>query len=105
MDEWVFTIDEAKLAEGSMVPVFPKGLQVLLIRKDGRIHALSNKCAHMACPLGFKGALEGHILKCPCHDWKYDIRTGEFIDAREIRLPLYEWKVENGKIFVKVKEK
>lgn len=101
-EEWVFALEEDKLQEGGKKAVFPKGLQVLLIKKDGLIYALSDKCAHMACPLGYKGTLDGHVLKCPCHDWRYDIRTGEFIDAKEIKLPVYELKVEGGKIFVKV---
>ncbi len=101
--EWVFAIEESKLPDNGMTAVYPKGLQVLLIKRSGRIYAISDKCSHMGCSL-VSGVLEDYTLKCPCHDWKYDIRNGEFIDAREIKLPLYDFKVSDGKIFVKVQE-
>lgn len=99
--QWVFAMEESKLKENTMSVVFPKGLSVLLIKKDGHIYALANKCSHMACALS-AGSLFGFMLKCPCHDWLYDIRTGEFFNAPELKLPVYECKAEGGKIFVKV---
>ncbi len=98
---WIFAIEENELQENSANMVFPKGLQVLLIKKAGEIYAISNKCAHMACALA-GGTLKDFIIKCPCHDWRYDIRSGEFMDAKEIKLPVYDFKVSEGKIFVKV---
>ncbi len=100
---WFFTIDESNLQEDRMNMVFPKGLPVILIKKAGEIFAISNKCAHMACALA-GGTLEDYIIECPCHDWRYDIRTGEFLDAKEIKIPLYEWKISDGKIFIKIEE-
>ncbi len=100
---WVFAIEENELQENSVNMVFPKGLPVLLIKKAGEIYALSNRCAHMACPLA-GGTLKEYIIECPCHDWKYDIRTGGFLDAEEIRLPSYESKLSEGKIFIKIEE-
>jgi 3-phenylpropionate/trans-cinnamate dioxygenase ferredoxin subunit len=94
-------MDENKLKEGALSVAYPKGLPVLLIKKEGRVYALSNKCAHMACALS-AGSLFGFMLKCPCHDWLYDIRTGEFFNAPELKLPVYECKADGGKIFVKV---
>jgi nitrite reductase/ring-hydroxylating ferredoxin subunit len=99
--QWVFAMDENKLKENAMSVAYPKGLPVLLIKKEGRVYALSNKCAHMACSLS-GGSLHGFMLRCPCHDWLYDIRTGQFFNAPEIRLTAYESKVEGGKIYVKV---
>ncbi|MCZ7393090.1 MAG: Rieske (2Fe-2S) protein [Candidatus Methanoperedens sp.] len=98
---WVFAIEENKLQENSLNMVFPKGLPVLLIKTAGEIFAISNKCAHMACPLA-GGILDDYTIECPCHDWRFDIRTGEFLDAREIKIPVYEWKLSDGKIFLKI---
>ncbi len=100
---WVFVIEENKLLENSVSLVFPKGLSVLLIKKDGQIYALSNKCAHMACALG-GGTLDRYTIQCPCHDWRYDIRTGEFLDAKEIKIPTYKWQLVDGKIFINIEE-
>ncbi len=100
---WVFVIEEKKLQENSVNLVFPKGRSVLVIKKAGQIYAISNKCAHMACALG-GGTLEDYTIQCPCHDWRYDIRTGEFLDAKEIKLPTYQWRVVNGKLLINTEE-
>ena len=105
--EWVFAIEDEKLREDVVRVVFPKGVPILLLKKAGKIldyqqiHAMLNKCAHMACELA-SGNIEGYTITCPCHDWRFDIRTGEFLDAKEIRIPTYEPKLENGKIFLKI---
>ena len=100
---WAFAVEENKLQDHRVNLVFVKGLSVLLIKKAGQIFALSNKCAHMGCGLA-GGTLKGHILQCPCHDWRYDIRTGEFLDAREIEIPTYPWRLADGKIFINIEE-
>jgi nitrite reductase/ring-hydroxylating ferredoxin subunit len=98
---WVPTIDESKVRDGAYVAVFPKGLGVLLARLDGDLVAVANKCAHMGCPLE-GGKLEGGILTCPCHDWRFDLRSGAFLDAPELGLTTFAVKVEEGKVLVDV---
>jgi 3-phenylpropionate/trans-cinnamate dioxygenase ferredoxin subunit len=100
---WAFVIEENKLLENRVNMVFPKGLSILLIKKAGQIYALSNKCAHMGCGMG-GGSLKDYTLQCPCHDWRYDIRTGEFLGARGIRIPTYQWQSVDGKIFINIEK-
>jgi len=56
----------------------------------------------MACPL-FTGKLEGYIITCPCHDWRFDIRTGKFLEAPELGLVIYSTKSEDGRLFINLK--
>ena len=51
-------------ARGRPVAVYPKGLAVLLIRREDELFAIANKCAHMGCPLE-GGKLEGFTLDVP----------------------------------------
>jgi nitrite reductase/ring-hydroxylating ferredoxin subunit len=97
--EWVATVDVAKVGGGRPVAVYPKGISVLLVSVEGEIHAIANKCAHMACPME-SGKLEGAILTCPCHDWRFDVRTGRFLDAPELGVTKYGVKVDEGKVLV-----
>ena len=98
---WIFAIDEYAIQENSMSVAFPNGIPVLIIRREGEIYAISNKCAHMECPLS-GGTLEGDIIQCPCHDWRFNIKTGEFVDAKEIKIPVFATKNTDGKIFIKL---
>ncbi len=99
---WLPVMNDDELLEQGMAAVFPKGLPVLLIKKAaGEIYALANKCPHMGCPL-YRGRVDGYILQCPCHDWRFDIRTGVFMDAAELSLRTYAWKIADGRIFIKL---
>ena len=98
---WIYVMEEAALPEGGMAPIYPLGVNVVIARVQGSIYAVGGKCAHMACPL-FTGTLEGHTLTCPCHDWRFDIRSGQFLDAPELGLAAYPTKSEAGKLFVNV---
>ena len=82
-----------------MVAAYPLGVNVLLARVGGVVYAVSGKCAHMACPL-FTGKLDGYTITCPCHDWRFDVRSGRFLDAPELGLTVYPTKTDTGKVFV-----
>ncbi|MCC6501628.1 MAG: Rieske (2Fe-2S) protein [Deltaproteobacteria bacterium] len=97
--DWIYVMDERDLPEGSISPVYPKGVNVLLAKVDGKVYALDGKCPHMGCPL-FCGTLSGHTITCACHDWRFNVKTGEFIDAIELKLKVYGAKAENGRLFV-----
>lgn len=101
IDEWLLAVEEKKLEENVPRVVFPRGLPILLVKKRGQVHAVSNKCAHMACELG-SGTLEDYVITCPCHEWRFDIRTGQFLDAKEIRIPKYETRLSDGNVFIKI---
>ena len=99
--EWVETVSSSELEEGRPRLVHVHGVPVLLILMDGEVYALSNSCAHMGCPL-VDGLLEGEYLRCPCHEWAYDIRTGELWEAPEITIDTFDVKEENGDVWVRL---
>jgi nitrite reductase/ring-hydroxylating ferredoxin subunit len=100
---WIKVMQESALAPDRLKFIYPKGIGIILIRKSGKIYALRNMCAHLGCP--FTGAkLQDFVLTCPCHDWRYDIRTGKFLDAPEISLQTYNTKTEGPDICVELTE-
>ncbi len=102
-DEFVPVLDESELKEGSMKLVTVEGTPVLLVKLHGEIFAIDNRCPHMGC--GFSGgSLDGHVIICPCHDWRFDLGTGEYEEEKETTLTKYEWKIEAGKICIKIEQ-
>ncbi len=100
---WVPVLEANELHEGSMKLVDVEGSPVLLIKVSGQIFAIDNRCPHMSC--GFSGgSLDGYVIICPCHDWHFDLRTGEYEEAKEMKLVKYEWKIESGKVWIKLEE-
>lgn len=100
---FVPVLDENELQEGTMKLVSVEGSPVLLIKQFGQIFAIDNRCPHMGCAFS-GGTLEGFLIVCPCHDWRFDLRTGEYHDEPAIKLTNYEWKLKSGKIWLKLEE-
>jgi nitrite reductase/ring-hydroxylating ferredoxin subunit len=95
--EWVPVLDASELKEGAFKLVDAEGSPVLLVKVSGQIFAIDNRCPHMSC--GFSGgSLDGYVIICPCHDWRFDLRTGEYEEIKEMTLVKYEWKIDSGKI-------
>ena len=44
--------------------------------------------------------IANRTVACGCHDWRFDVRTGKFLDAPELGLTVYPTKLEAGKLFV-----
>jgi len=101
-DDWIKVADEAAVREGELLAVYPRGLGMLLARVDGSVFALANRCAHMACPLE-AGGCDGFIVTCPCHDWRFDVRTGAFVEAPEIGIATYPVRLAGGEVFVELR--
>jgi nitrite reductase/ring-hydroxylating ferredoxin subunit/uncharacterized membrane protein len=78
------------------------GVPVLLLRRDGRIHAIAETCSHMGGPLS-EGKLEGDIVQCPWHGSRFCVRDGSVVDGpATYPQPLFETRVRKGEIEVRV---
>jgi nitrite reductase/ring-hydroxylating ferredoxin subunit len=100
---WIKAIKESEVKENKITSVSPKDVSIILIKKAGKMYAYSGICVHLGCPLS-NSSLDGDIITCPCHDWRYDIKTGNFVDAPEISLQKYPVKSKDGDIFIELKE-
>lgn len=105
MEEYEFipTLNEADLIEGQMKEVKANDVPVLLVKLAGKIFVYDDRCPHMQCKLS-NGVLDGMVVVCPCHEWRFNIETGEYEKYPKIKLVPLEWKVEAGKIWIKVEQ-
>jgi toluene monooxygenase system ferredoxin subunit len=95
----VATLDD--LWPGEMRGISIRGARILLVNLDGAIHAYEDRCAHKAAALS-KGKLEGHVLTCWVHEWRYDLATGEGINPCGTRLRRLPLRIEGDDIVVEV---
>jgi nitrite reductase/ring-hydroxylating ferredoxin subunit len=94
---FVSSLKDADLTEGKMHAVHVKGNPILLVKVNGQVYGVSNRCPHMGCELQ-SGLLSGYIVMCPCHGWKFDVRTGQYTENPLTALTSYRCKIENGKV-------
>ena len=94
-----------KIAETKDVPpgtatsVDAGGKTLALFNVDGTLYAVDNTCAHRGGPLG-EGDLDGAVVTCPWHGWRYDVRTGVHDGSPPVRVACYPVTVENGAAYV-----
>ena len=102
-DGFVPVLEEKELKEGEMKLISVEGTPVLFIKQSGKIFVIDNRCPHQSC--GFSGGtLDGTVIVCPCHDWRFDLKTGEYEDGPSMKLISYKWKIKAGKIWVNLDE-
>jgi len=71
---------------------------IALFRVEGRHYALSNVCRHAFGPLS-EGYLDGHVVMCPWHGWRYDVRDGT-TDHPGADVRVYPVTVRDGEVFI-----
>jgi nitrite reductase/ring-hydroxylating ferredoxin subunit/uncharacterized membrane protein len=100
---WTRLTDDDRLEEGQLVRRSAAGTGVLLVRYEGSVHALIDRCSHRGCSLS-EGALDGDEVVCPCHGSRFRL------DGRLIKgpatgpQPTLETRVRDGKIEVRAAE-
>ncbi|HLS90487.1 MAG TPA: non-heme iron oxygenase ferredoxin subunit [Limnochordia bacterium] len=100
MAEFVTVAKESDLSPGQSMCVIVKGRKVALFNVDGTVYAISDTCSHAEASLS-EGELDGHVVTCPRHGARFDVRTGKALSLPAwAPVDTYEVKVENGEIKV-----
>jgi nitrite reductase/ring-hydroxylating ferredoxin subunit len=66
---------------------------------DGALYAVDNTCPHRGGPLG-EGDLDGTVVTCPWHGWRYDVTTGAHEGNPSLRLACDPVTLEDGVAYV-----
>jgi nitrite reductase/ring-hydroxylating ferredoxin subunit len=118
MAEW-FVAKASELKDGDRRIVTAGKREIGVFHKDGAYHAYSNICPHQGGP-----ACEGLIMNnvvdvinpdrtyagqtfgddvhfvCPWHGWEYDMKTGECIGDRKLKLRKFDVVKRGDEIYV-----
>src|SRR5581483_9409906 len=95
---------DADLTEGRPARVQYKALPVVLVRKGSRIHALYERCSHMAGPLA-KGSVEDGSLRCPWHGSRFALENGRVLEGPATApQPCFDTRVVDGEIQIRSRE-
>lgn len=102
----------ADIPPGGRKLVEVDGRGVVVFNLKGEFYALSNTCPHRggslaqgiltglvqsSAPGEYVHSRPGEIIRCPWHQWEFDIKTGRsWCDPRKVRLMRYNVAVETG---------
>ena len=104
MNTWHCVAKLSQLPPGSCASVEAGNHGVALFNVGGRIYALNNTCPHAGGPLG-EGVLDGPIVECPWHGWRYDVTTGERPENPVFKVACYQVEIEGDDIKVLLPDK
>jgi len=74
--------------------------EIAVFHLSGAYHAMDDVCTHDGGPLA-EGTLEGHVIECPRHGARFDIRTGAVLGMPATQpVTTYPVRVEGDQIQV-----
>ena len=99
MPNFVKVVSTSDLKPGENKVVNVNGIDVALFNVDGQFFAINNTCLHRGGPLG-EGMLDGDVVTCPWHGWRYNVKTGENAMLPTAKVAPYQVKVEGNDVMV-----
>jgi nitrite reductase/ring-hydroxylating ferredoxin subunit len=99
MTEFLRAARVGDVESGKGIVVVLKGTRVALFNCDGVYYAIRNTCPHMGGELG-EGLLQGDIVTCPWHGWRFNVKTGRNPEADVVGVRTFEVRVEGDEIFI-----
>ncbi len=103
MANYVEVANLEQLRPGRGTAVTLEGKDIALFNVDGIIYAIDDGCLHQGLSLG-ASHLNGKIVTCRGHGWKYDVTTGSTLSSPGYGVAAYPVKVVDGKIMVAIDE-
>ena len=111
----VCALDELPPGTSKILPVGQFGVGVYNI--DGTVYAIANYCSHEGAPLceGLVGGTneyapdepgqlkrvnDGKIIRCPWHQWEFDITTGKTVAHPRRRTRTYAVEITDGTVYL-----
>ncbi|MCL4859881.1 MAG: Rieske (2Fe-2S) protein [Caldilineaceae bacterium] len=103
----------AELPPGSRKIVRVGSREIGVFNVQGEFYALRNLCPHRSGPLclgrvrplvvtaglfELAHEREGEILKCPWHQWEFDIKTGRALYDPDLRVKTYKVQQEGDEV-------
>jgi len=96
---WVRVAAAGEIGPGEGRIVEAGGRTLAIFNVDGAYYAIDNACSHRGGPLG-DGDLEGTVVSCPWHAWRWDVTTGANVNNPAVRVACFRARQQDGAIFV-----
>ena len=120
----VATVDEIPPGERKLVVPFCGKAGIGVFNVNGAFHAVRNICPHKLGPIctgqvsgravadapvstnshGLSYERDGEILRCPWHQWEFEISTGQCLVDPTKRVKTYAVSVEGDQVLVEYDE-
>jgi nitrite reductase/ring-hydroxylating ferredoxin subunit/uncharacterized membrane protein len=99
--EWTPALDASMLAENRPAHAIVGDVEVVIVKRNGTIHALADRCAHRGGML-HEGELDGDCIACPLHGTRFRLADGAIERGPSAYpQPVYEARVNDGRVEIR----
>lgn len=77
------------------------GQKLVLFRRGSVVTCFRNACAHLGQAID-QGSVEGGIITCPHHGFRYDLASGQCLTASDLQLQAHAVRVMGNRIEVRI---
>jgi nitrite reductase/ring-hydroxylating ferredoxin subunit/uncharacterized membrane protein len=99
--DWTPALDASMLAENRPTQATVGALEVVIVKRNGTIHVLADRCAHRGGSL-HEGELEGDCIVCPLHGTRFRLDDGSLERGPSAYpQPVYEARVNDGRVEIR----
>lgn len=99
---WVEGPAATDVVEGEIFRLDIDDDSFVIINADNRLAVFRNECVHQGMTLD-GGLLDDGILTCPWHGFKFEASSGECISAPGAQLSQVPTRVEDGRVWIRVR--
>lgn len=101
--DWTPALDASMLAEGRPTSATVGAVEVLLVRRDGTIHALADRCSHRGGPL-HEGDVVGGCIECPWHGSLFRLEDGSLERGpAAYPQPVFDARERDGRVEIRAR--
>ena len=99
--DWTPALDASMLEDDRPAHAIVGDLPLVIVRRNGTIYALADRCSHRGGPL-HEGELDGDCIACPWHGTRFRLEDGSVERGPSAYpQPVYEARVSDGRVEVR----
>jgi nitrite reductase/ring-hydroxylating ferredoxin subunit/uncharacterized membrane protein len=99
-ESWTPLVSEAELETDKPVRRSANDVGIMLVRHDGRIHAIADRCSHRGCSLA-DGTIRDDTIVCWCHGSTFTLEGDVVRGPATFPQPSLEVRVQDGQVEVR----
>lgn len=88
-----------ELPEGESCVLTVGDRDVAVFHSEGQFFAIDDRCPHAGSSLS-TGHVEGGIVTCPWHGWRFRLNDGAWADNPKVKTGCYRVHVENDAVSI-----
>ena len=104
--KWVRILELPRLnvpPQGTFVAAGGRELAVFRLPEPRGWVVIDNACPHAGGNLS-GGTLDGQVVECPWHQWRFDLGRGDCVHAPSVRVRRYPTRVEDDVLYARLED-